>query len=99
MTTKANETVTDQIEVYEALAQAGDNETTKVKVSFTIIKYFNEESETVSETKIIGKQTMIQAKKLVKGLEGKNVLISKDNVKEEFHVNTVALYALKEALK
>lgn len=94
MTTKANETVTDQI---EALAQAGDNETTKVKVSFTNIKYFNEESETVSETKIIGKQTMIQAKKLVKEFEGKNVLISKDNVKEEFHVNTVALYALKES--
>lgn len=99
MTTKANETVTDQIEVDEALVQAGDNETTKVKVSFTNIKYFNEESETVSETKIIGKQTMIQAKKLVKELEGKNILISKDNVKEEFHVNTVALYALKEALK
>lgn len=97
MTTKVNETVTDQIEVDEALVQAGDNETTKVKVSFTNIKYFNEESETVSETKIIGKQTMIQAKKLVKGLEGKNVLISKDNVKEEFHVNTVALYALKES--
>lgn len=97
MTTKANETVTDQIEVDEALVQAGDNETTKVKVSFTNIKYFNEESETVSETKIIGKQTMIQAKKLVKELEGKNVLISKDNVKEEFHVNTVALYALKES--
>lgn len=97
MTTKANETVTDQIEVDESLAQAGDNETTKVKVSFTNIKYFNEESETVSETKIIGKQTMIQAKKLVKEFEGKNVLISKDNVKEEFHVNTVALYALKES--
>lgn len=97
MATKANETVTDQIEVDEALVQAGDNETTKVKVSFTNIKYFNEESETVSETKIIGKQTMIQAKKLVKELEGKNVLISKDNVKEEFHVNTVALYALKES--
>lgn len=97
MTTKANETVNDQVEVDEALEQAGDNETTKVKVTFTNIKYFNEEKETVSEMKIIGKLTMIAAKKMVKELEGKNVLISKDNVKEEFYVNTVALYALKES--
>jgi|AntDeeMinimDraft_6_1070357.scaffolds.fasta_scaffold03573_2 hypothetical protein len=71
-------------------------ETTKVKVSFTNIKYFNEDKNEVGEMKIIGKQTMIKAKKMVKELEGKNVLISKENVNEQFHVNTIALYSLKE---
>lgn len=85
-----NETVDSQIE------QENETDTTKVKVGFTNIKYFNEEKETVSEMKIIGKKTMVECKKLVKELEGKNVLISKDNVKEEFYVNTVALYSLKE---
>ena len=80
-----------------ALEQVNESETTKVKVVFTNIKYFNEDSNTVGELKIIGKKTMIEAKKLVKDLEGKNVLISKDNIKEEFSVNTVALYALKDS--
>lgn len=95
-TVEATETV-EPTETNEAVEQEKETDTTKVKVTFTNIKYFNEEKETVSEMKIIGKLTMIAAKKMVKELEGKNVLISKDNVKEEFYVNTVALYALKES--
>ena len=70
---------------------------TQVKVVFTNIKFFNEDENTVGEMKIIGKKTMLDAKKLVKELEGKNILISKDILKEEFSVDTESLYSLKKS--
>lgn len=84
-------------EVEGSEVQQQETDTTKVKVRFTKVKYFNEDANEVKDVTIIGKLSMPECKKYLKeNVEGKNVLISKENVNEEFHVNTVALYALKE---
>ena len=70
---------------------------TLVKVRSTSIKFFSEETNSVEDVLIVGKMSVLDCKTYVRELNDKNVFISKENINEEFEVNTVALYALKEA--
>lgn len=71
-------------------------DTTKVKVRFTTIKFFNEETGEVNENTIMGKLTMADCKKFLKeNIADKTVFISKSPAVETIKVDTAALYALK----
>lgn len=72
------------------------SDTTKVKVRFTGIKYFNEEIGEVREDTVMGKLTMMECKKFLKeNVADKTVFISKEPIIETIKVNTTDLYALK----
>lgn len=79
--------------------QNEETATTLVKVRSTLIKFYNSETDKAEDLKALGKFTLAQAKKYVKEINSKNVLINKENVDEEFYVNTVTLYQLKEGDK
>lgn len=70
---------------------------TKVKVKFTVIKYFCEFTNEVKDEKIIGKMTTPECKEFVKSSGDKNVFISREYFDEEFEVPTVELYQLKHS--
>lgn len=72
-----------------------EGDTTKVKVRFTIIKFFNEDANEINDLRLIGKMSAVECKKHIKSLNSDNVYITKSNDFEEFEVNTVDLYQLK----
>lgn len=78
-------------------AQPTETDTTKVKVRFTVIKFFNEDKNQIEDLRLIGKMSAVECKKHVKGLNSANVYITKSNDDEELEVNTVELYQLKQA--
>lgn len=72
--------------------------TTKVKVKFTNIKYFDNETNEVKELRVMGKVSVPECKETLKKENAKNVYISRTLEDESFEVSTVALYALKETV-
>lgn len=70
-------------------------EPTKVKVRFTIIKFYNDESNNVETIRLLGKMGVAQCKGYVKGINKNNLFIEKTSDDEEFSVDTVLLYGLK----
>lgn len=90
--TKVDELATEVTEATEPTVQQ-----TAVKVRFTVIKFFNEETNAIDSVRLIGKMGSIECKKHIQSLNKANVMISKANEDEEFLVDTIALYALKSA--
>ncbi len=72
-----------------------DSPRTKVKVAMTVVKFFNHASNTVEETTVTGRLTVVDCKKFVHNIAKENIFISKENQHEEFTVDSVALYQLK----
>ena len=68
---------------------------TKVRVAKTLVKFFNDEKNTVEEQIVIGRLTVVQCKKFVADISKENIFISKENQHEEFTVDSIALYQLK----
>jgi hypothetical protein len=91
----SNEEVTQA--VADQLAQEAETHTTTVKVKHTLIKFFNEELNTVKEVSVTGKLSVPECQKFVKEMNAKNVYILKEMATETFDVNTVALMQLKGA--
>ena len=73
-----------------------DVNTTLVKVSLTDVKFFDEILNKVVVVRLMGKVSIPQCREYVKGLHGSNIYITKENVNEQFPVDTIALYALKQ---
>jgi hypothetical protein len=91
----SNEEVTQA--VADQLDQESETHTTTVKVKHTLIKFFNEELNTVKEVSVTGKLSVPECQKFVKEMNAKNVYILKEMTTETFDVNTVALMQLKGA--
>ena len=92
----------DELEQVEEQQQPELNESvesdaprTKVKVTMTLIKFFDHDKNTVEEETIIGRLTVVECKKYVAKTSEKNIFISKENQHEEFTVDSIALYQLK----
>lgn len=68
---------------------------TKVKVRFTVIMFYKDETKSVETLRLIGKMGSTECKKHVQESNKANVLISKCYEDEEIEVDTLALYALK----
>lgn len=73
-----------------------ENNTTLVKVPLTDVKYFDEILNKVQVVRLMGKVSIPQCREYVKGLHDSNIYITKENVTEQFPVNTIELYALKQ---
>lgn len=73
-----------------------DVNTTLVKVSLTDVKFFDETLNKVQVVRLMGKVSIPQCREYVKGLHESNIYITKENVTEQFPVDTIALYALKQ---
>jgi len=89
---EVTQAVSDQMAQQEA-----ETHTTTVKVKHTLIKFFNEELNTVKEVYVTGKLSVPECQKFVKEMNAKNVYILKEMATETFDVNTVALMQLKGA--
>ncbi len=70
--------------------------TTLVKVSLTDVKFFDETLNKVQVVRLMGKVSIPQCREYVKGLHDSNIYITKENVIEQFPVDTIALYSLKQ---
>ena len=73
-----------------------ENNTTLVKVPLTDVKYFDEILNKVQVVRLMGKVSIPQCREYVKGLHDSNICITKENATEQFPVNTIELYALKQ---
>ena len=82
----------EQVEVQDTAETVG---TTKVKVRFTTVKYFDSEKNTAITVDLLGKYSSVQCKEYVKAQGEGNLLINKQLTNEVITVDTVALYALK----
>ena len=71
-----------------------NNHLTPVTVRQTIIKYFNESENQVRDVKVVGKLNITESKEYLKKCN-LGLFISKEDVKETFNVDTVALIQLK----
>ena len=69
--------------------------TTLVKVALTEIRFFDSASNTVITQKVLGKLSIGECRKFVETLCKDDIYISKENIVEQFPVDTVALYSLK----
>ena len=69
--------------------------TTLVKVALTEIRFFDSASNTVITQKVLGKLSISECRKFVENLCKDDIYISKENIVEQFPVDTVALYSLK----
>ena len=73
-----------------------DVNTTLVKVALTDVKFFDEILNKVQVVRLMGKVSIPQCREYVKGLHDSNIYITKENVVEQFPVNTIELYSLKQ---
>ena len=71
-----------------------NNHLTPVTVRQTIIKYFNESENQVHDVKVVGKLNITESKEYLKKCN-LGLFISKEDLKETFNVDTVALIQLK----
>ena len=69
---------------------------TKVSVKSTKCKYFDVEGNTAKTVTLTGKLTLKQCQDYAKGINPKNVVITKESFSESFMVDTVALIQLRE---
>ena len=70
--------------------------TTLVKVSLTDVKFFDEKLNRVEVVRLMGRVSIPQCREYVKGLHESNIYINKDTITEQFPVNTIELYQLKQ---
>lgn len=73
-----------------------DVNTTLVKVSLTDVKFFDEKLNRVETVRLMGRVSIPQCREYVKGLHESNIYITKETVTEQFPVNTIELYQLKQ---
>lgn len=71
-----------------------NNHLTPVTVRQTIIKYFDESNNQVHDVKVVGKLNITESKDYLKKCN-LGIFISKEDVKETFNVDTIALIQLK----
>ena len=83
-------------EKQEIVATLLDVNTTLVKVSLTDVKFFDESLNRVEVVRLMGRVSIPQCREYVKGLHESNIYITKETVTEEFPVNTIELYSLKQ---
>ena len=84
------------LEIQEVQKIDLENNTTLVKVPLTDVKFFDEVLNKVQVVRLMGKVSIPQCREYVKGLYESNIYITKENVTEQFPVNTINLYALKQ---
>lgn len=70
-------------------------DTTKVTVRQTLIKYYNEQQDAVESVTVASKLNTTQCKQYLSNAN-LGIFISKEDIKESFNVNTVELLLLKE---
>lgn len=70
--------------------------TTLVKVSLTDVKFFDEKLNRVEVVRLMGRVSVPQCREYVKGLHDSNIYITKETITEQFPVNTIELYQLKQ---
>lgn len=70
--------------------------TTLVKVSLTDVKFFDEKLNRVEIARLMGRVSIPQCREYVKGLHESNIYINKETITEQFPVNTIELYQLKQ---
>lgn len=70
--------------------------TTLVKVSLTDVKFFDEKLNRVEIVRLMGRVSIPQCREYVKDLHESNIYITKETVTEQFPVNTIELYQLKQ---
>ena len=73
-----------------------DVNTTLVKVSLTDVKFFDEKLNRVEIVRLMGRVSIPQCREYVKGLHESNIYINKETITEQFPVNTIELYQLKQ---
>lgn len=76
--------------------QVVENPKTLVKVAVTTIKYFDKEKNQVIDIKLVGRYNIAECRKIVSHWNEKNLYIDKTNDNEQFYVDSIALYQLKE---
>ena len=72
-----------------------NNHLTPVTIRQTVIKYFNESNNQVHDIKVVGKLNITESKEYLKKCN-LGIFISKEDLKETFNVDTVALIQLRE---
>lgn len=70
--------------------------TTLVKVSLTDVRFFDDKLNRVEVVRLIGRVSVPQCREYVKGLNESNIYINKETITEQFPVNTIELYQLKQ---
>lgn len=70
--------------------------TTLVKVSLTDVKFFDEKLNRVEVVRLMGRVSVPQCREYVKGLRESNIYINRETITEQFPVNTIELYQLKQ---
>lgn len=73
-----------------------EENTTLVKVSLTDVKFFDEQLNRVEIVRLMGRVSIPQCREYVKGLHESNIYITKETITEQFPVNTIELYQLKQ---
>lgn len=72
-----------------------DKPKTNVTVQFTVLKFYDAETNTVVEVERIGKMTVSNCRKYVKEMNEKNIFIGKTTTNTKFQVDSAKLYSLK----
>ena len=73
-----------------------DKPKTNVAVQFTVLKFYDAETNTVIKVERIGKMTASNCRKFIKEMNEKNVFIGKTTTYINFQVDSAKLYSLKE---